>query len=88
MGIWGPYFNLSTPISSPLLDRVIDGVVGNSDIGQSVSTAGDVNNYGKDDLIIGAPYLNSNTGRAFVVVWNTCIIVSNEVGSLCKNYTF
>ena len=50
MGIWGSDFNLSTLISSPLLGRVIDGVVANTNIGMSVSTAGDFNADGLSDV--------------------------------------
>ena len=67
MGIWGSDFNLSTLISSPLLGRVIDGVAFNSYLGWSVSTAGDFNADGLSDVLIGAPYWNSNQGKAFVV---------------------
>ena len=67
MGIWGSDFNLSTLISSPLLGRVIDGVVGGSYLGWSVSTAGDFNADGLSDVLIGAPQWNSNQGKAFVV---------------------
>ena len=45
----------------------LDGSVSNEVSGSSVSNAGDVNNDGKDDLIIGAIGWNSGTGRAFVV---------------------
>ena len=67
MGIWGSDFNLSTLISSPLLGRVIDGVVGGSYLGMSVSTAGDFNADGLSDVLIGAPRWNTNQGKAFVV---------------------
>ena len=65
----GSDFNLSTHISSPLLGRVIDGGdVGNSDLGTSVSTAGDFNADGLSDVLIGAPHWNTNQGeKAFVV---------------------
>ena len=45
----------------------LDGSVSVEQSRFSVSNAGDVNNDGKDDLIIGAPGWNSNTGRAFVL---------------------
>ncbi len=35
-------------------------------LGMSVSSAGDVNNDGYDDVIVGAPAYGSNTGRAYV----------------------
>ena len=44
----------------------ITGAVG-SQSGYSVSSAGDVNNDGYDDVIIGAPSTNSNTGAAYVI---------------------
>ena len=59
--------HLSTLISSPLLGRVIDGVVVNSDLGQSLSTAVDFNADGLSDVLIGAAWWNSNQGKAFVV---------------------
>ena len=31
-----------------------------------MSTAGDINGDGHTDLVIGAPYHNSNTGRVFM----------------------
>ncbi len=34
--------------------------------GYSVTTAGDVNGDGYDDVLIGAPYSNGNTGKAFL----------------------
>ena len=67
MGIWGPDFNLSTLISSPLLGRVIDGVVKYSQIGYTVSTAVDFNADGLSDVLIGASAWNSNQGKVFVV---------------------
>ena len=45
----------------------LDGSDSGEESGFSVSNAGDVNNDGKDDLIIGAIGWNSGTGRAFVV---------------------
>ena len=45
----------------------LDGSVSNEVSGSSVSNAGDVNNDGKDDLIIGAQGWNSDSGRVFVV---------------------
>ena len=37
-----------------------------SKFGFSVSTAGDVNGDGYSDVIVGASYYNSNTGRAYI----------------------
>ena len=39
---------------------------GSTNFGQSVSGAGDVNNDGYDDVIVGAPSYSSNTGRAYI----------------------
>ena len=68
-------FNASLNLSS--LDGtngfVIDGVAAGDLSGQSVSSAGDVNNDGIDDLIIGAPAeANSTTatGESYVVFGN------------------
>ncbi|OJA02959.1 integrin alpha, partial [Bathymodiolus thermophilus thioautotrophic gill symbiont] len=48
---------------------VINGETSNDYSGHSVSSAGDVNGDGLDDLIIGAPNIEQNgaTGRAYVV---------------------
>ena len=50
-----------------------------------------MNNDGKDDLIIGAPYWNSNTGRAFVVYGQSvsqCPMKMHLSGNgTCKNCT-
>ena len=67
MGIWGSDFSLSTLISSPLLDCVIDGVVAGTDLGWSTSTAGDFNADGLSDVLIGAPY----QGKAICCVWGS-----------------
>lgn len=38
--------------------------------GSSVSGLGDINNDGYDDIIIGAPYANSNAGQSFIIYGN------------------
>ena len=73
-GGWPAMMNLSTIDGNN--GFTLDSSVSGEQSGVSVSNAGDVNNDGNDDLIIGAPYWNSNTGRAFVV-YGTCPM-SNE----------
>ena len=64
-GGWPAMMNLSTIDGNN--GFTLDGSVPGEYSGYSVSNAGDVNNDGKDDVLVGAPYWNSNTGRAFVV---------------------
>ncbi|NQV51361.1 MAG: FG-GAP repeat protein [Candidatus Marinimicrobia bacterium] len=45
----------------------------NNDFAYVVSTAGDINNDGYDDVIIGAPAHNSNTGRVYVFFGGTAM---------------
>jgi hypothetical protein len=45
---------------------VEQNIIGDTYFGYSVSGAGDVNNDGYDDVIVGAPNYNSNTGRAYI----------------------
>jgi len=45
---------------------IIESNSGTSDFGFSVSTAGDVNNDGFDDVIVGAEGYNNFTGRAYI----------------------
>ncbi len=63
-----PTVNLSTLDSSSGFR--IDGVANNDQSGFAVNTAGDVNGDGIDDLIVGAPYTDSNgnqSGSSYVV---------------------
>ncbi|TFF22006.1 hypothetical protein E3C22_15265 [Jiella endophytica] len=52
----------------------LDGVAAGDNAGYSVSSAGDVNGDGIDDLIVGAPYADNNgssSGSAYVVFGTT-----------------
>ncbi|MGZ0186567.1 MAG: beta strand repeat-containing protein, partial [Alphaproteobacteria bacterium] len=70
--------NMITPPGSLLLLAALDGAdgfridgeVGGDLSGTSVSFAGDINNDGFDDVIIGAYGANTQTGEAFVVFGN------------------
>jgi len=66
---FAPSLNLSTLNGTN--GFVIDGIDANDQTGRSVSSAGDVNGDGYDDLIIGAPYGDpngqSNAGECYVV---------------------
>ena len=45
----------------------ITGNAASDQLGRSVSTAGDIDNDGYDDIIVGAPYHNTNQGVAYVI---------------------
>jgi hypothetical protein len=45
----------------------ITGATAGNKIGYSVSSAGDVNGDGYDDIVIGAPYASSYSGRVYVI---------------------
>ncbi|GDX80302.1 hypothetical protein LBMAG42_21130 [Deltaproteobacteria bacterium] len=47
-------------------DVTLTGPSASGRFGESVSSAGDVNNDGYDDVIVGASRVSSNTGRAYV----------------------
>ncbi len=61
------YFGgLTLGSSSDTVDIVITGVAVNGNFGFQVSTAGDVNDDGYSDVIVGADGYSTNTGRAYV----------------------
>lgn len=45
----------------------VNGIDASDQSGFAVSGAGDVNNDGIDDILIGAPYGNSYTGQTYVI---------------------
>jgi len=68
----GPKASLSNiDLNSTILDPLSTGfyITGNIDdqVGFSLSTAGDVNGDGYDDILIGAPYTNKSQGAVYVI---------------------
>jgi len=60
--------DLSTQTLNPVVTGYkITGNAANDHFGDSVSTAGDINNDGYDDIIVGAYYKNSQKGAAYVI---------------------
>ncbi|MEH2047827.1 beta strand repeat-containing protein [Nostoc sp.] len=68
-----PFFNLSDLNGTN--GFIINGIANDDNSGSSVSNAGDINNDGIDDLIIGAPYADPNgkdsAGQSYVVFGGT-----------------
>jgi|GEM_PF-1035278 len=62
------FYGGSTLYSKPAgsADVILTGEGTYSSFGRSVSLAGDVNGDGRPDLIVGAPFFASNTGRAYL----------------------
>lgn len=54
------------PEGDALQRKIFNGLAAESQFGNSVSSAGDVNGDGYDDIIVGAHGYNSFTGRAYV----------------------
>lgn len=65
------FFELSSLLGSTSLGLVINGIASNDWAGSSVSSAGDINGDGREDLIIGAHWANpsgrSNAGQSYVI---------------------
>jgi hypothetical protein len=66
--VWNSLLNLSSLDGSN--GFAINGVSQYDNAGASVSSAGDVNDDGIDDLIIGAPNASGSTGAGYVVFGN------------------
>jgi hypothetical protein len=69
--------NLNLGILNAIQGFNITGAPSGSESGFSVSNAGDVNNDGYDDIIIGAPYANINSGISYVIYGNSTKYLSN-----------
>lgn len=64
---------------------IINGIHPNDRSGESVSRVGDVNGDGVDDIIIGGPLANKNTGQSYIVFgskkpWSAAIDLSSLNG--------
>jgi len=72
-----------------IADVIMTGETAYDKFGISVSTAGDVNNDGFDDVIIGAPYYSSVAGRAYICYGGSSMDNSADVittGEAGNNY--
>lgn len=87
----GPTIGQNGLISLSTLNGVngfkLDGEGVNSDSGQSVRAAGDINIDGVADLIIGAHTYNNAVGRSYVVFGDAPPIIVNNSLSLYPNRT-
>uniref|UniRef100_A0ACD5GWI3 M12 family metallo-peptidase n=1 Tax=Desertifilum tharense IPPAS B-1220 TaxID=1781255 RepID=A0ACD5GWI3_9CYAN len=66
--------NNTNPINLTNLNNngfIADGLNTNERAGASVSNAGDVNGDGFDDVIFGAPYVNSLAGQSYIIFGGT-----------------
>ncbi|MEH2466942.1 MAG: hypothetical protein V7K23_25295 [Nostoc sp.] len=70
---------------------VINGIAAGNGLGGSVSNAGDINDDGIDDVIIGAPYASANgknfAGQSYVVYGGTNVGSSGTFNLLSLNGT-
>jgi hypothetical protein len=57
----------TTPLNPTTTGFTITGGTASDQLGYSVSTAGDINNDGYDDIIVGAWGQSSRTGAAYVI---------------------
>ena len=64
-GSFGSIFNLTTLNGAN--GFFVPGITVKGQLGTSVSAAGDINGDGLSDIVLGAPYANSNTGTSYVI---------------------
>ena len=69
----------STTLDPTSTGFTITGNAGGDQFGRSVSAAGDVNNDGYDDIIVGAQGKSSNQGAAYVIYGGDKLTMSNIV---------
>jgi hypothetical protein len=70
-------------------DVILSGATGNSNFGNSVSSAGDVNGDGYSDVILGAKGYNTTTGRAYIYLGGSLMNNSADLtmtGETTGNY--
>ena len=60
------YIYFGGAVMNNVADVIMTGETAGSQFGSSVSSAGDVNDDGYDDVIAGAPSYSTNTGRVYV----------------------
>lgn len=79
------YIYLGGPVTNFTVDVLLTGTHNTGRFGISVSSAGDVNNDGYDDVIVGATGVNSNTGAIYIFyganVMDNVPDVSASIGS-------
>ncbi len=71
------YIYHGSPTGLGDVSKVILGSAAGETFGHSVACAGDVNRDGYDDIIVGAPYSNSNTGKMAIYYGSSSGIVES-----------
>lgn len=66
--------------SAPVPWKSIAGQTPGGCLGHSVSSAGDVNGDGRDDIVVGVPYENASSGRASVLSGRTGGVLHSWTG--------